>query len=104
MSEGSGQILQFGPFRVDPQRRLLERDGVPVVLSGKAFDILLVLLRRSGELVDKETLMREVWPDAVVEDNNLTVNVSGLRKALGETVANPRYLITVPGRGYRLVV
>jgi len=101
MEPAEPSVFEFGPFRVDARRRLLEKDGRPVTLPGKAFEILLALLRHSGELVPKETLMREVWPDVAVEENNLTVNVSGLRKALGETVAKPQLIITVPGRGYR---
>jgi DNA-binding winged helix-turn-helix (wHTH) protein/TolB-like protein/Tfp pilus assembly protein PilF len=100
MPEGK-QLFQFGPFCVDAQRRTLERDGSPVALSGKALDILLVLLRSPGAVVDKDTIMREVWPDTAVEENNLTVNISGLRKALGDAAANPKLIITVPGRGYR---
>jgi DNA-binding winged helix-turn-helix (wHTH) protein/TolB-like protein/Tfp pilus assembly protein PilF len=95
------KLFQFGPFCVDARRRTLERDGQPVAISGKALDILLVLLRIPGAVVEKDELMREVWPDTVVEENNLTVNISGLRKALGDTVANPKLIITVPGRGYR---
>lgn len=94
-------VFAFGPFRVDAQRRVLARDGQPVAVSGKALDILVVLLQHAGELVDKETLMREVWPDTAVEENNLTVNISGLRKALGDPAANPQLIVTVPGRGYR---
>jgi DNA-binding winged helix-turn-helix (wHTH) protein/TolB-like protein/Flp pilus assembly protein TadD len=82
---------------------MLERDGAAVALSGKAFEILVALLNRAGEVVDKETLMREVWPDTAVEDNNLTVNISWLRKALGEAPNDPRYIVTIPGRGYRFI-
>jgi DNA-binding winged helix-turn-helix (wHTH) protein len=66
------ETFEFGPFRVDARKRVLERDGEPVALSGKAFEILTALVKRPGEIVDKETLMREVWPDTAVEDNNLT--------------------------------
>src|SRR5579864_6648539 len=97
------EAFEFGPFRVDSRRRVLERNGEPVALSGKAFEILTALVKRPGEIVDKETLMREVWPDTAVEDNNLTVNISWLRKALGEAPGNPSYIVTVPGRGYRFI-
>lgn len=97
------RIYEFGSFRVDALRRLLLREGKPVRLSGKAFEILLILLEQKGRLVTKDKLMRRVWPDAVVEENNLTVNMSALRKALGESPGEHRYLVTVPGRGYQFV-
>ncbi|HEV2690784.1 MAG TPA: winged helix-turn-helix domain-containing protein, partial [Bryobacteraceae bacterium] len=65
------QVYAFGPFRADLRRRVLERDGKPVVLTGKAFEILVALLERKGEIVDKDSLMKAVWPDTVVEENNL---------------------------------
>jgi len=97
------QIYEFGPFRVDARKRLLLCDGNPVRLSAKAFEILTVLLEEQGSLVEKDYLMRRVWPDAVVEENNLTVNVSALRKALSEVPGEHRYVVTVPGRGYQFV-
>ncbi|HYL73736.1 MAG TPA: winged helix-turn-helix domain-containing protein [Bryobacteraceae bacterium] len=97
------QVYEFGPFRVDLRRRVLERDGAPVVLTGKAFEILAALLERRGEIVDKESLMKAVWRDTAVEENNLTVNISWLRKALGETPNDPQYILTIPGRGYRFI-
>jgi TolB-like protein/Tfp pilus assembly protein PilF len=74
-----------------------------VALSGKAFEILAALLERRGEILDKDTLMKAVWPDTVVEENNLTVNISWLRKALGDTANDPKYILTIPGRGYRFI-
>src|SRR5579864_3053129 len=97
------QVYEFGPFRADVRRRVLERDGAQVVLTGKAFEILAALLERRGEIVDKESLMKAVWPDTAVEENNLTVNISWLRKALGETPNDPQYILTIPGRGYRFI-
>src|SRR6266850_7744732 len=96
-------IYEFGPFRVDPLRRLLLRDGQQVRLPAKAFEILLLLLEEKGRIVDKDELMRRVWPDAVVEENNLTVNMSALRRSLGERPGEHRYVVTVPGRGYQFV-
>jgi DNA-binding winged helix-turn-helix (wHTH) protein/TolB-like protein len=101
MSDRGLKTFEFGPFRADAQRRVLERDGQAVPLTGKAFEILWVLLEHAGELVSKEILMQAVWPDTAVEENNLTVNISGLRKALGDTAASPRLIVTVSGRGYR---
>jgi TolB-like protein/DNA-binding winged helix-turn-helix (wHTH) protein/Tfp pilus assembly protein PilF len=97
------RIYEFGPFRVDPLRRVLLRETNEVRLPTKSFEILLVLLEEKGRLVEKDELMRRVWPDAVVEENNLTVNMSALRKSLGESPRDHRYLLTVPGRGYQFV-
>ena len=102
MREGAS-ILEFGPFRLDLLRRSLERDGQPIALSGKALEILAVLLERRGEVVDKNDLMRQVWPDTAVEENNITVAISALRKALGETPPAAKWIVTVPGRGYSFV-
>ena len=103
MSDLRTRIYEFGPFRVDELRRILLRDEKPVRLSAKAFEILLVLLEEKGRLVEKDELMRRVWPDSVVEENNLTVNMSALRKALTESPGEHRYVVTVPGRGYQFV-
>jgi DNA-binding winged helix-turn-helix (wHTH) protein len=97
------RIHEFGEFRVDAQSRLLLCKGERVRLSAKAFDDLLVLLEERGRVVEKDELMRRVWPDAVVEENNLTVNMSALRKSLNEGPRDLRYLVTVPGRGYQFV-
>jgi DNA-binding winged helix-turn-helix (wHTH) protein/TolB-like protein/Tfp pilus assembly protein PilF len=98
-----GEIFEFGQFHVDALRRSLEREGQPVALSGKAFEILMVLLKQRGEVVDKDALMRQVWPDTAVEENNITVAISALRKALGETPSSPKRIVTIPGRGYSFV-
>ena len=102
MREGAS-ILEFGPFRLDLLRRSLERDGQPIALSGKALEILAVLLERRGEVVEKNDLMRQVWPDTAVEENNITVAISALRKALGETPPAAKWIVTIPGRGYSFV-
>jgi predicted ATPase/DNA-binding winged helix-turn-helix (wHTH) protein len=93
----------FGPFRLAPARRELFADGVPVVIGQRALDVLLALVSRPGELVTKDELMTEVWPSVVVEENNLQVQVSALRKALGAAGPGQKYLVTVAGRGYRFV-
>src|SRR6266478_700283 len=98
-----GEIFEFGQFRVDVLRRSLEREGQAVALSGKAFEILVVLLEQRGQVVDKDALMRQVWPDTAVEENNITVAISALRKALGETPASRKWIVTIPGRGYSFV-
>jgi TolB-like protein/DNA-binding winged helix-turn-helix (wHTH) protein len=96
-------IYEFGPFRVDALRRTLLREGNQVRLPAKAFEILLVLLEEKGRLVEKDELMQRVWPDTVVEENNLTVNMSALRRSLTESPGEHRYVVTVPGRGYQFV-
>src|SRR5260370_11019200 len=99
----TAEIFEFGQFRVEVLRRSVEREGQPVALSGKAFEILVVLLERRGEVVDKDALMRQVWPDTAVEENNITVAISALRKALGESPVSPKWIVTIPGRGYSFV-
>lgn len=93
-----GAIYQFGPFVLDVRERTLTRNHERIPLTPKVFDTLEVLVRHQGRLVEKGALMQEVWPDAVVEEANLTVCVSALRKALG-----PDHIETVPKRGYRFV-
>jgi eukaryotic-like serine/threonine-protein kinase len=94
-------LLEFGPFRIDPEQRPLLRDEQPVSLSPKAFDLLLVLTQRGGQVVLKDDLMNALWPDTFVEESNLGQHVFQLRKALGERPQDHTYIITVPGRGYR---
>jgi DNA-binding winged helix-turn-helix (wHTH) protein/tetratricopeptide (TPR) repeat protein len=96
------ELYEFGPFRVDPDREVLLREGEQVPLTPKTFQILLVLIRHSKEVVTKDDLMQLVWPDTFVEEANLSRNIFMLRKALGETPQDHRYIVTVPGRGYRL--
>lgn len=102
-SGATGPFYEFGPFRVDPVKRILLRDGQPVPLTGKAFDILLVLLEARGETLTKDQLMECVWAGTVVEEGNLSRNISTLRKALGESPDEHRYIVTLPGLGYRFV-
>jgi len=96
-------LYEFEEFRVDPVRRRLIRHGEPVPLTPKAFAILLVLIEKRGEVVEKEDLIQKVWPDTFVTEANLTQNVSALRKALGERAGDSRFVVTVPGRGYSFV-
>jgi pentatricopeptide repeat protein len=93
----------FGPFRLDSEKRVLVRDGTPVPLAPKAAEALLVLVENAGRLVDKDDLMKRVWPDAFVEEGNLNKNIFFLRKALGEWDGGREYIETVPKRGYRFV-
>ena len=96
------ELYEFDVFRVDAEREMLLRAGDPVPLPPKAFQVLLVLVRKSQEVVTKDDLMKEVWPDTFVEEANLSRNIFLLRKALGESPQDHRYVLTVPGRGYRL--
>jgi len=94
---------EFGVFQVDPHARLLLRDGRPVPVTGKAFDILLVFLQSHGEVVTKDDLIARVWPDTAVEEGNLGRNISRLRKALDESPDEHRYIVTLARSGYRFV-
>ena len=94
-------VYEFGPFRLDTARRTLLRDGEPVGLAPKALDMLVVLVTHPGEVLGKDRLMELLWPDSIVEEANLPLNVSALRKALGESPGERRYIVTVPGTGYK---
>ena len=94
----TNELYEFGEFRVDPHARLLSRREEVVALTPKAFDLLLLLIRHSGEVISKDELMKAVWPDSFVEESNLTQTVFMLRKALGETPGQ-RYILTIQGRG-----
>ena len=96
-------LCEFGPFRLDPVKRLLLRNGEGVSITPKAFDLLLALVESDGEVVSKDDLMKRIWPDSFVEDGNLTYNISVLRRALGEKANEHQYIVTAPGRGYRFV-
>src|SRR5678810_672716 len=93
----------FDNFVVDAGKSVLLREGQFVPLTPKAFEILLVLVRNPGRVLKKEELIEEVWPDAFVDENNLPRNISSLRKALGEGPAEHKYIVTLPGQGYRFV-
>jgi predicted ATPase/DNA-binding winged helix-turn-helix (wHTH) protein len=97
------EAFAFGPFHLLAARRELLAHGVPVTLGQRAFEILLTLVRRHGQLVTKDELMAEVWPGVVVEENNIQVHVSAVRKVLATAGDGERYLLTVAGRGYRFV-
>ena len=97
------EAFVFGPFRLLVTRRELMAHGVPVPVGQRAFEILLLLVSRHGELVTKDELMTAVWPGIVVEENNIQVHVSALRKVLAKAGDAGRYFVTIPGRGYRFV-
>ncbi len=101
MGNAVKHLLEFGLFRIDPEQRLLLRGQQPIPLSPKAFDLLLILTQRTGQVVLKDELMSLLWPDTFVEESNLGQHIFQLRKALGESAQSPAYIVTVPGRGYR---
>jgi DNA-binding winged helix-turn-helix (wHTH) protein/TolB-like protein/Tfp pilus assembly protein PilF len=101
MRDQKQRIYGFDDFRLDVSNRQLLHGDRPVALPAKALDMLVVLIENGGRLVGKDELFSRVWPDQIVEESNLAVQVSAIRKALGEKKDNPRYLVTVPGYGYR---
>ena len=106
MSEPEKRIFEFGPFSLDEAEHTLRRDGRPVPLRPKVFDILLVLVERRGHLVSKDELIQSIWPDQFVEEGNLNKTISLLRMALGESRNGgneDKYIETVPKRGYRFI-
>ncbi len=103
MSNLVKQFYELGPFRIDVANRLLLRDGEPLPLTPKAVDTLLALVQHNGQVLNKEELMKLVWPDSVVEEGNLTQNIYLLRKTLSEGSNGRNYIETIPRRGYRFV-
>ncbi len=95
--------LAFGPFLLDTRARRLLKDGLAVAITVKAFDTLSALVQQAGRVVDKDDLMHRVWPDTIVEESNLSQQIFLLRKLLGEAPKDPRYIATVPRRGYRFL-
>src|SRR5215813_4209769 len=102
MNTAAKRLFEFGAFRLDASERLLLHQGETVSLTPKAFDMLVTLVENSGHLVEKNELMRKLWPDSFVEEGSLAQNVSLLRKALGENETQ-KFIETVPRRGYRFV-
>ena len=97
------EIYEFGDYRLDLGKQMLSRAGVHIPLTRKVFETLHVLVKRAGQVIEKEDLIRVVWPDAIVEENNLNQNISTLRRVLGESRGDHRYIATVSGRGYRFI-
>src|SRR6185436_4226208 len=91
------------PFRIDPLKRRLLRDGDVLRLTPKAFDLLLVLVEEGGKTIEKDELLDRVWPGTAVEENNLNQNITALRKSLGDSRQESQYIGTIPGIGYRFV-
>ncbi|MDX3970554.1 MAG: winged helix-turn-helix domain-containing protein [Bradyrhizobium sp.] len=95
--------ISFGPFRLFPKSRLLEKEGEPLHIGGRALDILILLAERPGEVIDKRELVKRIWADVNVDEGSLRFHVAALRKALGDTGKSTRYVLNVPGRGYCFV-
>ena len=100
-SQQATRLYEFGPFRIDTSNRLLFRDGKPIVLKPKVVDTLLLLLENSGRVMEKDELIKRLWPDSFVEEGNLTQNIYVLRKALDTGEDAESYIETIPRRGYR---
>ena len=96
-------LYDFGSFQLDEESRLLLHRSEPVPLTAKVFDTLTVLVKNHGHALNKQQLFAAIWPDTVVEEANLTQNISTLRKALGDTAKDHRLIATIPGRGYSFV-
>ena len=103
MSDTESPIYEFAQYRLDAGRLMLWRVGEPIPLTPKVFDTLLLLVRRRGEILTKEELLQTIWPDTIVEENNLNQHISTLRRILGENRGENRFIATIPGRGYRFI-
>ena len=104
MQAAPAHVYEFGNFRLDTAKRVLRRlDGTTVPLTPRVFETLLYMVEHHDTVLDKERLMEAVWPDSIVEENNLSQNISTLRRIFGETPGSHSYIVTVPGRGYRFV-
>jgi DNA-binding winged helix-turn-helix (wHTH) protein/TolB-like protein/tetratricopeptide (TPR) repeat protein len=104
MQATPAHLYEFGDFRLNTAKRLLQRlDGTTVPLTPRVFETLLYLVEHHDTVLDKERLMEAVWPDSIVEENNLSQNISTLRRIFGETPGSHSYIVTIPGRGYRFV-
>ena len=96
-------ILEFGPYKIDREQRLLLRGDRIIPLAPKVFDLLLFLAESGGRVLEKKILLDALWPDTFVEEGSLTRNISSLRKSWGENPDDQNYISTVPRRGYRFV-
>jgi TolB-like protein/DNA-binding winged helix-turn-helix (wHTH) protein/Tfp pilus assembly protein PilF len=103
MPRDPNAIWLFGPFCLDPEQRVLLRDGKPIALTSKAFEILNLLVENHGRALSKEEMMRQIWPDSFVDESNLTQHIFHLRKVLGDTHEGRAYIETLPRHGYRFV-
>ena len=103
MNDWPKRIICFDEFELDISKRLLTRDGKPLALNAKAFDVLVFLVENPGRILSKDEILSSVWENQFVEEANLPVQISALRKALGERKETPRFLVTIPGKGYEFI-
>jgi DNA-binding winged helix-turn-helix (wHTH) protein len=103
MSAPPTRVFEFGSFHLDLSERLLLKDGRPVPLTSKAFEVLTLLIEHQGHLIEKDTLMSEVWADSFVEEANISRTIWMLRRALGKDKNGQDYIQTIPKHGYRFV-
>src|SRR5215510_8263985 len=103
MSSLTNQLYRFGDFTLDTNQRVLSRAARPVALTPKVFDTLLILVENRGRIVEKNELMRRLWPDTFVEEANISFNIQQLRKSLSDNARDPRFIETVARRGYRFI-
>src|SRR6266487_4031233 len=101
MLQKTEYLYEFGPFVLDTAQHLVSKDSKPVQLTPKTYDTLVVLVENHGRLLSKDELMKAVWPNSFVEESNLTQQISMIRRALGESAGEDRYIVTVAGKGYR---
>ncbi|MEP9378329.1 winged helix-turn-helix domain-containing protein [Aquabacter sp. CN5-332] len=102
-TNGPAEVIAFGAFRLTPATRTLTRNGIPVRVGGRALDLLIALVERAGTIVGKQELLDLLWPQAVVEESNLRVHVAALRRALGDSRTDSRFIVNMTGRGYSFV-
>src|SRR6202167_3891609 len=96
-------IFKFGEFQIDALARTLRREEKIVTLNRRAFDVLLYLVQNPGRVLTRDELLKNVWPDTVVDENSLAQSISALRRALEEKPGDNSYIVTLPGRGYQFV-
>jgi DNA-binding winged helix-turn-helix (wHTH) protein len=102
-SDSSVQCLLFGPFELLPRARILRRSGIPVAIGSRALDLLIALVEQAGEVVKQRDLIHRAWRGLVVEPSNLRVQMTYLRRSLGDGDRGARYIANVPGQGYCFV-
>src|ERR1700683_2847082 len=103
MSMNSGEIFQFGKFQIDARTRTVRREKAIVTLNSRSFDVLLYFVQNPGRVLAREEMLKNVWPDAFVDEHSLAQSISVLRRALEEKPGDNDYIVTLPGRGYQFV-
>src|SRR5208282_5065764 len=104
MSMKTEEVFQFGEFQIDARSRTLRREKATVMVNSRTFDVLLYFVQNPGKVLTRDELLKNVWLDSFVDENNLAQSISALRRALGEKPSDNSYIVTLPGRGYQFVV